>query len=464
MPAWLVLLATLALGCAPTPVTPAAPSAPAPVAQPDAHAPAAPAPAASEPAPAPRPLDATEAKIAAHVDAHADEAIALLERVVAINSGTMNHDGVRQVGQIFAQELEALGFETRWIPMDQVNRAGHLFAERAGTAGKRVLLIGHLDTVFERDSPFQRFERISPTMARGPGALDMKSGNIIILHALAALHSAGALDDTRIIVALTGDEESPGEPVATARKDLVDAAKRSDVALGFEQGVGGPDTATVARRGFTGWTLQVRAKPGHSSIIFAEDQGAGAIYEAARILHAFHKELGAEQYLTLNAGLILGGTAVDHDRVGNRGTASGKTNIIPQAVTVTGDLRALTIEQRERAKERMRAIVTQSSPHASAEIAFDDSYPPMAPTEGNRAVLRELERASRDLGLGAVRVIDPGARGAADISFVAPHVDSLAGLGADGTGSHAPGEIVDLSTLPMVTKRTALLLYRLTRE
>ena len=450
---WPALLAVVAISCATPPTEPARPATP-----PSNHPPQA-KPAAS--AVPPRPLDATETRITSYIDQHSDEAIALLERVVNINSGTLNLEGVRKVGDVFAEEFRALGFETRWISMDGVRRAGHLFAERKGTAGKRVLLIGHLDTVFEKDNPFQRFERISPTLARGPGALDMKGGDIAILYALKALASAGALDRASILVAFTGDEENPGDPVDVARKDLVEAAKRSDAALEFEQGIGGPNSVTVARRGTTSWTLRVRGKPGHSSVIFSRESGAGAIYEAARILHAFYDELRGEPNLTFNAGLILGGDAVTQG--GGQGTASGKSNVVPQAATVTGDLRTLTAEQLARTKERMRAIVQKNLPETSAEITFEDGYPPMAPTEGNRALLRELEGVSRDLGLGPLDVIDPGKRGAADVSFVAPFVASLAGLGAAGTGSHAAGETVDLAALPIVTKRAALLIHRLTR-
>lgn len=412
----------------------------------------------------PRPLDTTETKIASYIDQHEAESIALLERLVNINSGTMSHEGVRKMGAILAEEFRAIGFESRWIPMDAVHRAGHLFAEHKGSVGKRVLLIGHLDTVFERDSPFQRFERVSPTHARGPGALDMKGGDVAILYAMKALHSAGALDRASIIVAFTGDEENPGDPFDVARKDLVEAAKRSDAALEFEQGIGGPNSVTIARRGSTSWTLSVRAKPGHSSGIFSDEAGAGAIYEASRILHRFYDELRGEEHLTFNAGLVLGGSAVEHAQGSSRGAASGKPNIIPQTARVTGDLRCLTSAQLARTKERMRAIVRQGLPQTSAEITFEDSYAPMAPTEGNRALLREIEAVSRDLLHTPVDVIDPGKRGASDISFVAPFVASLAGLGPSGDGSHAPGETVDLGSLPIVTKRAALLVHRLTRK
>lgn len=408
-------------------------------------------------------LSPTERTIVDHVDTHLAEAIEFLERVVNINSGTMNHDGVREVGAAFRAELDALGLSTRWISMpDSVNRAGHLFAELPGTGGRCVLLIGHLDTVFERDSPFQRFERTDST-ARGPGAEDMKGGNVVALYALKALKAAGALTGARIIVALTGDEEETGDPLSVSRRDLIDAAQRCDVALGFEGGVGGMHTATVARRGFTGWMLRVVGQAGHSSLIFGDDYGAGAIYEAARILDGFYTEVRGERYLTFGPGIILGGTEVAYDTAHARGTAFGKTNVIPQTVTVAGDLRTLTVEQRERAKDRMRAVVARSLPGTTAEIEFRDSYPPMAPTPGNYALLEALDRGNRDLGYGPIEAVDPGHRGAADVSFVAPYVDALDGLGVVGYGGHTPNETIDLRSLSVATKRAALLIHRLTR-
>jgi glutamate carboxypeptidase len=408
----------------------------------------------------PRPLTEIEKKISAYVDEHRDEAVALLEKVVNINSGTLNFDGVRKVSAVFEAEFQAIGFEARWIPMEHTHRAGHLIAERKGTTGKRVLLIGHLDTVFEKDSPFQKFERISPSVARGPGTVDMKGGDIAILYALKAMHAAGSLEGTQIVVAFTGDEESAGDPVSAARKELVDIAKRSDAALEFEQGIGGPNSVTVARRGSTSWNLTVKGKPGHSSGIFSPSSGSGAIYEASRILYTFHEELRGEPNLTFNAGLIVGGNIAE--ALQGVGHATGKPNIIPEVAKVTGDLRTLTLEQLARTKETMRAIVGKNLPHTTAEITFDEGYPPMAPTEGNMALLRDIQGVSRDLGFGLPDVIDPGKRGAADVSFVAPFVACLAGLGPSGEGAHAAGETVDLNSLPQVTKRAALLVYRLT--
>ena len=133
------------------------------------------------------------------------------------------------------------------------------------------LLIGHLDTVFEPDHPFQRFERRTGNVAHGPGIADMKGGGVAVLYRLAALDSVGALEDTTITVALTGDEERPGRPLEQARAGLVEAAQRSDVALGFETSSRDDDGrhyATIARRSSSGWKLVVDGRQGHSSGIF----------------------------------------------------------------------------------------------------------------------------------------------------------------------------------------------------
>ncbi len=403
-----------------------------------------------------------EARIAAWVDAHTEEAIGFLERTVNVNSGTLNLAGVREVARLYQPEFEALGFAARWIPMpDSVHRAGHLFAERAGSRGKRVLFIGHLDTVYEADSPFQRFVR-EGDRATGPGTNDMKGGNAVILYALKALAAAGALDGTRIIVAFTGDEESVGRPHAVSRRDLIEAAQRSDVSLEYETAVrdSAVEYGTVARRGATGWRLEATGRTAHTSGIFSRGAGSGAIFEAARILHRFHEEL-REQYVTFSAGVIVGGTEAQLEN--GRGTAEGKSNVVPRTVLVIGDLRTLYPDQEQRLRDRMRAIVAEHLPQTGATIVFQDGYPPMAPTPGNQRLFEQLNAVTRDLGLPPMQVLPPEQRGASDASFAAPYTDVLSGLGAYGGSAHAPGEWIDLASFALQIKRTAILLYRLTR-
>ena len=409
-------------------------------------------------------LDAREREIVAWVDRHADSAVDLLEETVNISSGTMNHSGIRAVGAVMARELDATGLASEWIAMPpEVNRAGHLFARRDGD-GPKVLLIGHLDTVFEADDSFQAFRR-EGNLAHGPGVIDMKSGNVIIVYALQALAAADALDDLSVVVAMTGDEEKTGRPLAVARRDLVEAGRWADYAFGFEAAVydEGRDWATIARRSSSSWTLRVAGKQAHSSGIFGEETGAGAIFEAARILNAFYEEVRGEEYLTFNAGTIQGGTEVEYDPQQNRGRTFGKTNVVPRSVIVHGGLRTVSAEQLARAREAMERIVQQNLPHTSATIEFEDSYPAMPPVAGNRRLQALLSGVNEDLGRGPMRALDPARRGAADVSFVAPYADALAGLGAMGAGSHSPDERVELDSIPLAIKRAALLLYRLSK-
>lgn len=391
-----------------------------------------------------------------------EDAIKLLEQVVNINSGTMNHAGVKQVADVFEAEFRALGFDTNWFDMSEVNRAGHLFAEKAG-AGQCLLLIGHLDTVFEVDSSFQTFER-DGDFARGPGVNDMKGGDVVILYALKALQAAGALEDKNIIVALIGDEEKSANPKSISRHHLVSAAQRCDIALGFEIATS-LGAATIARRGSSGWMLEVAGKRAHSASIFSDDTGSGAIFEAARILNGFHDQVKGEQYLTFNLGIIVGGTDVQYDPSQNRGDSFGKTNVVAQKVVVHGGLRTISAEQEASARAAMKAIAeSDHHPQTTARISFQDGYPAMSPTEGNQAVLNLLSDVSVDLGFGEVEAYDPGKRGAADISFVAPFVDGIDGIGAEGKGAHTLDENIDLSTLPMLIQRAAILIHRLSAQ
>jgi glutamate carboxypeptidase len=408
-------------------------------------------------------LSDVETRIAKAVDAGIGSSNLLLEKIVNINSGTLNPAGVRRVADVLRPEFESLGFAVRWIPMEEVRRAGHLVAERKGNNGRRVLLIGHMDTVFEPSSPFQKWER-KGDIATGPGSCDMKGGLMVILYALKALRAAGGLDGRTITVFLTGDEEKPGEPLAIARRDLVEAAKNHDVALEFEAGsfTNGHDFATIARRSSSTWQLRATANTGHSAGIFNPSVGSGAVYELARILAAFYDRL-QEPDLTFNASLVLGGSAVEYNSKENTGTASGKVNIIPGTAVASGDIRTIGDEQLQRTREKMREIVARHLPGTNASIEFEDGYPSMPATAGNRKLLDLLNAVNRDLGFETMDPLPAARRGAGDLSFAGPYLDALSGLGAVGHGAHAPGETIDLTRQPIQMKRTAVLIYRLTR-
>jgi glutamate carboxypeptidase len=409
-------------------------------------------------------LEGVENKLVEIIDRDADPAIQFIEETVNINSGTLNPEGVRKLAKLYAREFEAIGFRTRVVEQPaEMGRGPHFVAERDGDQGKKLLLIGHIDTVFEVDSPFQKM-RVEDGKAYGPGVEDMKGGNAVILFALKALQEIGALENVGITVVFTGDEESAGRPLEIARRDLIAAGKKADIALGFESGVRNLRMATIARRGASGWRLEVEGRRAHSSQIFRPGYGAGAVYETSRILNTFYEQLAGEQYLTFNPGVIVGGTQAEFDKATSGGEAFGKTNVIAQTTIVVGDLRFLSEAQKTNARDRMRKIVAQSLPQTQARISFTDGYPAMEPTPGNHALMLEMGKVSEDLGIGKVEPLDPSERGAADISFVASDVEaSLAGMGPVGWGGHTMDEGIELSTIAVTTKRAALLIYRLTR-
>ena len=410
-------------------------------------------------------LSSPETKIVATVDAEYERSVALLERLVNQNSGTMNFAGVKTVGDMMRAELEPLGFKVEWVDMAKAGRAGHLIASKPGKKGaKKLLLIAHLDTVFEADSPFQTFVR-NGDEAMGPGAGDDKGGLVVIVSALRAMKVAGTLKDAAIEIHMTGDEEDSGDPIQVTRAPLIAAGKTADVALDFE-GLSienGKDMGVISRRSSNSWKLEVSGVTGHSSLIFDSTYGDGAAFELARILHRFRAEL-PEPNLTFNDGLMAAGQEANLDADGVRISAKGKTNIIPGIALARGDFRTLSEDQSTRVREKMLAIVATSAPKTSAKITFDQGgYPAMAPTDGNKALLARLNIVNRDLGLAEQVPLDPLKRGAGDISFVANDVDSLVGLGAFSTGDHAPGETVDLASIKRQAKRAAILMTRLTQ-
>ena len=196
---------------------------------------------------------------------------------------------------------------------------------------------------------------------------------------------------------------------------------------------------------------------GHSSGIFGETRGYGAIFEAARILDQFRTEL-REPNLTFNPAVIVGGTNVSYETATKSGTALGKTNVIPREVRVEGDIRYLGAAQFESAREKMRAIVAANLPQTSAELVVENEYPSMAPNPGSERILGVLDAVSRDLGGGPIVAQPPIERGAGDIAFVLRRWTARLPRRSrhDGENDHAPGEYVLLDSLPLQVKRAAI--------
>jgi glutamate carboxypeptidase len=300
-----------------------------------------------------------EQRMAATVDRETERSIQLLERLVNQNSGTLNLPGVTAAAEIVRPEFEQLGFEVRWIDMRETARAGHLVATHQGNGrGRRILLIGHLDTVFEPDSPFQRFER-QGERATGPGIGDDKGGIVVVIAALRAMHAAGTLRNADITVLLTGDEERLGSPIATARRDLIEAGRWADVALEFENLA--VETAAISepspRRSSTSWTL---ARPAAPAIRAASSRKASATARSTSSPdpRRFRRDLPRRTSPTMSAS-IGGGTPAAIDAQGLSVTASGKTISSPRPpsprATFDADPRAGRADPRPDAGDRRAA-------------------------------------------------------------------------------------------------------------
>ncbi len=409
----------------------------------------------------------TEKKIVKTIDQNTAQSQILLEKLVNINSGTMNLEGVQMVGKALRPHFEKLGFEVTLTDGSGYGRAGHLIATRKGKKGPKILMIGHLDTVFEKDSPFQKYEVVNDSIVKGPGIADMKGGDVIILMALQGLYEAGVLDDMSIQVVMTGDEEKSGSPLHLSKEALVKSAEWADIALGFENADGDPKTIVVARRGSTGWSLKVKGNAAHSSQVFTERVGVGAIYETSRILNAFYKQLSTKENLTFNPGVILGGTKIIEDPTITGGAAYGKSNVVAQEVVVKGDIRAVSLEQLGMAKKEMMAIAGNNYNGTTAELVFeaDGGYPPLTQTKGNVQLLELYNQVSQDLGFGKVIAVNPRNAGAADISFTSGYVGmAIDGMGLSGDHDHTINEFGIITKLPQQAKRAAVLMYRLSQK
>jgi glutamate carboxypeptidase len=401
-----------------------------------------------------------EQQLLKSIDADMPSTIQLLKESVNINSGTFNIVGVKKVGEMYGKELAALGFTVEWVSMpDSLKRAGHLVATKKGNKGKKLFLIGHLDTVFEPDTPPNPFTMLNDSTATGQGIIDMKGGDVMVIAALKAMHKQGLLNDVSITVYFTGDEENTGQPTEISRADFIERAKQHDVALAFESTVA-LEKVTTARRGATKWELEIDAQQGHSSLVWGKN-GFGAIYEATRIVNEFREQLSREPNITVNPGLFIGGSDINVNTTTQRGDASGKNNIISPKTFVLGDLRFLTETQKNNAQKIMFEIVSKNLNGATAKIKFQDMIPAMAPTAGNEALAKMFNSISVELGYGDVK---PDTKmGGGDVAFVAKYLDSIDGIGAYGKGAHAPGEVMFLNYYPQLIKKATLLIYRLTQ-
>ena len=398
-------------------------------------------------------LSISEMNLVAWVDSQEQEMLELLEQITNINSGTLNKEGVNQITQIFQSELRKLGFSSSRLPGDLIEMPScpgsdynldvtdHLLARRIGS-GAKLLLMGHMDTVFPVTSNFNTFRQEGDTMY-GPGVADMHGGLVVMLYALKALEAANKLNGKTITVLLNSDEEIGS---LSSRKYIEEQAKLHDWGLVYE--ASGTNNFVRARKGLGQARIVVNGRASHAG--GAHAMGRSAIKELAYKIIEIENMTNYETGLTLNVGIVAGGEA--------------RNTIAPCAEALI-DIRYPAIHQGEEAKERIDKIASElySYPIGNKQLKTDLwinlHRPPKTPTPESDDLLEKALSIGRLLQQ-EIGITDSGGGTDGSLSQAVglPTIDSL---GVAGTGAHSNREEARVSSLIERTKLSAILIHRL---
>ncbi len=401
-------------------------------------------------------LDSREREMVNWLQSREGEMLSMLERLTNINSGSLNKAGIDEIAGIFADELRQLGFNVSSLPGEvismpscpgnnyNVDVADHLLASKAGDSS-RLLLMGHMDTVFPPESPFQTFRRQGDIMS-GPGVADMKGGMVVMLYALKALQEFDALDELSVSVLLNSDEEMGS---LSSRKYLEEQARQHDWGLVYESS--GTGNLTRQRKGLGQARVVVNGRASHAG--GAHEQGRSAIKELAYKIVEIENMTDYESGVTVNVGLVSGGEA---------------RNTVAPCAEAFIDLRYPEPQQGEEAAERFEEIFNQvySYPVDSGEITAESwvnlHRPPKIPTPESDYLLEKARAIGRLLGQ-ELGVTDSG--GGTDGSLTqAVGLPTQDSLGVAGTGAHSNREQARVSSLVERAQLSAVLIQRLAEE
>lgn len=402
------------------------------------------------------PISSAEQELNNWLQSREDEMIDVLEQLTNINSGSLNKAGVDEIARFFSAELRELGFSISTLPGDviempscpgsnySIDVADHVLATRSGSSS-RLLLMGHMDTVFPPDSPFHEFRREGDTMY-GPGVADMKGGLVVMLYALKALHEAGELDDLSISILLNSDEEVGS---LSSRKYLEEQARQHDWGLVYESS--GRGNLTRQRKGLGQARFVVTGQAAHAGA--AHERGRSAIKELAYKIVEIENMTDYESGVTVNVGIVNGGEA--------------RNTIAPCAEGLI-DLRYPEPQQGLDAAAQFEEIFSRvySYPVDSGEISTESwvnlHRPPKIPTAESDYLMEKARAIGRLLGQD-LGVTDSG--GGTDGSLTqAVGLPTQDSLGVAGTGAHSNREEARVSSLVESAQLNAILIRRLAEE
>lgn len=381
--------------------------------------------AVAQPAPAAPKAVAKDGRVWAAAEAARADQLHLLEEVVNIDSGTGDVDGGRKVADVLVPRLEALGFQVERFPAEAPNLADNVVATLKGSGKGRILMIGHLDTVFEPGTAAKRPFRVAGDRAMGPGVADEKGGVVEAIYAVRILRDLGFRDFGQIVFLIESSEErgSPG-----TRKLIDRLLKDADVELNLEPG-DPPDVATVWRKGSNVIVLEVTGKAAHAGV--APQEGRNAADEL------IHQIQAARAFPKFGEGMTLNLTQLE---------AGTRHNIIPDHAAATFSLR---VREPAQVGQVLQALETSAKAPSidgtTVTVRRDASYPPLP----NNAATDALADRAAAIYAGIGRTLGRGGNGGASQSALANEagVAALDGLGPVGGGFHSEQEYVDLTTL-----------------
>ncbi len=359
--------------------------------------------------------------------------LAELEQLVNVDCGSYTPSGVNLVADFMTDALQSLGATVERTPHEAGEgqpQLGDLVVGRLTGEGPRLLLIGHMDTVFDPGTAAQRPYRSEGGKAFGPGVTDMKAGLLAGLHAIGALADAGKRPNVTFVA---NPDEEIGSPFSTPVIRAL--APEHDVVLVLECARANGDIVS-ARKGIADYHVTITGRAAHAGV--EPEKGRSAILEAAHQVLALHALNGRWPTVTVNAGVIGGGT---------------RPNVVPERCSLEVDLRAATVAAFEAAAAEIERLASAPTvPDVRVELARTAGHPPMEKTDASARLAALAVEIAGELGFP---LKDAATGGASDANTTAAlGVPTLDGLGPVGGDDHSVDEWLDLSS---VVPRTALL-------
>ncbi|HHT85434.1 MAG: M20 family metallopeptidase [Bacillota bacterium] len=360
-------------------------------------------------------------RILAHLKSYQDDMVKLLEVFTNTDSPSTDKSLMDAFAKLVAREWE--GLDAKVTILEQDTYGNHVKVE-VGSGDETILLLCHMDTVWDAGETQKRPFRVEDGKAYGPGVYDMKAGIVQAFFAVKTLKDLGLLPEKKIVV-LHNSEEEIGSP--SSRPIIEEEAKKASAVLVLEPTALGGSLKTW-RKGVGGFTVSIKGRASHAGADY--EKGVSAITEAAHQMLRLHGLTDLEAGTTVNVGVVSAGT---------------RTNVVAENATLGVDLRIKTMDAANTIIPEILGL-KPVHPEITLEVKGELNRPPMERTEGNVRLFELAQKIGREMG---IEVTESGSGGGSDGNFTsALGIPTLDGLGAVGDGAHALTEHIIVSSLP----------------